>query len=123
MTVKLAIVGGPETDVQWSSGMTGQTALERAEDNLGSEFIYCIEYYGSGLGYLVNMINETYDTFASSASPFFYWEFLVNGSPSSTGIDQTVLQDGDVVTFEFTTYESEAASALTKAKHLRRTGK
>lgn len=122
-TVKISIVGGPETTVAWTQGMNGQTALELAEDNLGDEFIYCIEYYGRTLGYLVNMINETYDTFKSSASPFFYWEFLVNGTPSSTGIDQTVLRDGDLVSFEFTTYNLEATSALMTAKHKRRAGK
>lgn len=79
-----------------------------------------MEYYGSSLGYLVNMVNETYDTFKSSSEPFFYWEFLVNDQPSSTGIDQTTLSDSDAVAFRFTTYDPQAASSLTAAKHRRR---
>lgn len=123
MTIKVSITGGPSTTVAWTSGMNAQQALELAEDAFGDEeFIFSLEYYGSSLGYLVNMINETYDTFKSTSSPFFYWEFLVNGKPSPTGIDQTTLNDNDVVSFEFTTYNREAASSLTVAKHRRRCG-
>lgn len=120
MTVKVSVTGGPNTDVAWTSGMNAQDALELAEDNLTADFIYSLEFYGSSLGYLVNMINETYDTFKSTTNPFFYWEFLVNGTPSPKGIDQTILNDGDVVTFTFTTFDAAAASALMKAKHRRR---
>ncbi|MCG8371829.1 MAG: DUF4430 domain-containing protein [Proteobacteria bacterium] len=120
MTVNVAVTGGPSTSVAWTSGMNAQNALELAEDNLAGDFIYSMEYYGSSLGYLVNMINETYDTFKSTSNPFFYWEFFVNGAPSPKGIDQTILNDGDDVTFTFATYNEAAASAITKVKHTRR---
>jgi hypothetical protein len=48
------------------------------------------------LGYLVCMINETYDTYPSTPAPFFYWEPLVNGKPSSAGIDSHLRNAGDV---------------------------
>ena len=120
MTVNVTVTGGPSVDVAWSSGMNAQNALELVEESLGSQFIYSLEYYGHGLGYLVNMINETYDTFISSLTPYFYWEFLVNGTPSSTGIDQTILSDGDQVTFTFAMYGTSGASPSTNAKHQRR---
>lgn len=120
MTVKFTVTGGPSTDVAWTSNMNAQGVLELAEDSLGDDFIFSIEYYGGGLGYLVNMINETYDTFKSSSNPFYYWEFLINGKSSEKGIDQTIVNDGDEITFSYTTYNSTAASALTTAKHNRR---
>jgi hypothetical protein len=30
--------------------------------------------------YMAFMINETFDSYISSAEPYFYWEFLVNGT-------------------------------------------
>ena len=120
MTVNLSITGGPSTDVEWTQGMNAQNALELAEDKLKEEFIYSIEYYGTRLGYLVNMINETYDTFKSNSKPYFYWEFLVDGIPASKGIDQAELNNGAEVTFTFTSYDQAASSNLTNAKHERR---
>ncbi|MCR6651302.1 MAG: DUF4430 domain-containing protein [Cellvibrionaceae bacterium] len=123
MTISVSIAGGPATDISWTSGMNAQAALELAEDALTEEFIYSLEYYGSGLGYLVNMINETYDTFKSSSRPYFYWEFSVNGAPSPTGVDQTILSDGDAITFTFKSYDAENTSNQIAAKHNRRSVK
>ena len=120
MTIGVSITGGPAANVTWTNGMNAQQALELAEDVLQEEFIYSIEYYGAGLGYLVNMINETYDTFKSSSKPYFYWEFSVNGTPSPTGIDQTVLSDGDQVSFTFKSFDTYNASDQISAKHGRR---
>jgi hypothetical protein len=50
------------------------------------------------------MINETYDSFISSAEPFYYWEFVVNNVPAGKGIDNTTLSEGDVVRFSFERY-------------------
>ena len=121
MSVTVEVSGGPTTTVTWTSGMNAQQALQLAEDNLKAAFIYSIEYYGSSLGYLVNMINETYDTFQSNYAPFFYWEFLVNGTPAQQGVDSTTLHDGDVVTFTFTAYQPQSQSPTMNAKHDRRT--
>lgn len=120
MAISISITGGPATSITWANGMNAQNALELAEDALKEEFIYSIEYYGSALGYLVNMINETYDTFKSNSKPYFYWEFSVNGSPSPTGIDQTMLNDGDEVSFTFKRYDALNVSNQITAKHNRR---
>lgn len=120
MSINISITGGPTANVAWTSGMNAQQALELAEDLLQEEFIYSIEYYGAALGYLVNMINETYDTFKSKSKPYFYWEFLVNGTPSPTGIDQTILSDGDEISFTFKSYDTPNPSDQIAAKHNRR---
>ena len=66
------------------------------------------------------MINETCDSFSSSAAPFFCWEFLLKDSPAQSGIDDVTLDVGDVAGFSFETYEAtrHAASTL-KSKHAR----
>jgi hypothetical protein len=120
--VMIEIDGGPTIDVPYTTGMTAHAALEIAYDDQlpNTGFTYGIQYYGSGLGYLVFMIDETYDTFLSTSNPFFYWEFSVNGTPADHGIDQTVLSDGDTVGFAFTTYDAERhAGTLLERKHQR----
>jgi hypothetical protein len=78
--VSLEVAGGPFVEVPWKAGMTAHVALEAAYNQINSSatFTYALQFYGSQLGYLVLMINETYDSFISSAEPFYYWEFLVN---------------------------------------------
>jgi len=70
-TVSLEVVGGPSVQVPWTTGMTAQDALEAAYDQINSSatFTYALQFYGTPLGYLVLMINETYDSFISSAAP------------------------------------------------------
>lgn len=105
-TVTVQIISGPTVIVPWTSGMNAQQAMENAFNvqSPAGEFTYALQYYGSQLGYLVVMINETYDSFMSSADPFFFWEFLVNGTPAQRGIDNTILKNGDMITFEFQIY-------------------
>jgi hypothetical protein len=118
-TVSLEVVGGPSVQVPWTADMTAQNALEAAFDQINSSatFTYALQFYGAQLGYLVLMINETYDSFISSAAPFFYWEFLVNDQPATKGIDSTTLSAGDAVKFSFEQYiPAKHKGALLEAK-------
>jgi hypothetical protein len=130
--VSIQVINGPLIEnIPWTQGMNAQKAMESAH-NLGpNQFTYLLQYYGS-LGYLVSMINETYETFPwpsspgvspcpSSPGPYYYWEFLVNNLPSQTGIDNTTLNPGDLITFELAVYNPNTASSTVKAKHMRRT--
>jgi hypothetical protein len=104
--------------------MNAQTALELAYNQINNDqkFTFGLQYYGSNLGYLVFMINETYDSFISSAAPFYYWEFLLNGNPALQGIDSTILNDSDTIAFTFTSYApGPVARAQLDAKHAQRT--
>lgn len=98
-SVTVEVVGGPTAQVAWTENMTAQRALEAAYDQINSSatFTYALQFYGTQLGYLVIMINETYDSFISSAEPFFYWEFFVNNRPANKGIDNTILSAGDTI--------------------------
>lgn len=102
--ITINIVNGPTLTANWTQGMNIQTAMEKAYDNQTGTFTYSLQYYGSTLGYLVTMINETYESFVFKQGPFYFWEILLNGVISNTGIDNTVLNDGDIVTFEFIPY-------------------
>jgi hypothetical protein len=105
-SVTVEVVGGPTAQVAWTESMTAQRALEAAYDQINSSatFTYSLQFYGTQLGYLVMMINETYDSFISSAEPFFYWEFFVNNQPANKGIDNTFLSAGDTIKFSFELY-------------------
>jgi Domain of unknown function (DUF4430) len=124
MSITVTVEDGPNPiTVAFKAGMNAQTAIELAQQQKPQDFIYALTYYGANLGYLVSMINETYDSFLSSAAPFYYWEFLLNGQPSPTGIDTTQLNDGDAITFSFTVYNASAhAKTPLAAKHQMRTG-
>ena len=118
--VTVEVSGGPTYTVTWNPGMNAQQAIEAAfnSQTTPGEFTYALQYYGSQLGYLVVMINETYESFMSSADPFYFWEFLVNGTPSSTGIDNVNLNAGDVVTFELQLYSPAIhATSTVKTKY------
>jgi Domain of unknown function (DUF4430) len=109
-TVNVSVLGGPSIDVPWIQSMTALQALEGAHEaiNATDQFTFAMQYYGKGLGYLVIMINETYDSFISrggaQAAPFFYWEFLLNEKPAPQGVAATLLNAGDRIRFEFEMY-------------------
>jgi hypothetical protein len=107
-TVTVHVVGGPNVSVPFAAGVNAQQALEAAYEALSKRaaLTYALQYFGGTLGYLVIMINETYESFVSPAhrQPFYFWEFLVNGTPAQKGIDQTILNAGDTITFELKAY-------------------
>lgn len=122
--ITIEVVAGPTVTIPWFQGMDAQQALEGAWAEIGrtAEFTYALQYYGAPLGYLVSMVNETYDTFESASDPFFYWQFSVNGNPSETGIDNTTLAANDVISFSYELYDASthAGSSLAVKHNLRR---
>ena len=117
--VTINITGGPTFQFPFQAGMNGQTALETAYNSPANNksLTFLLQYYGSQLGYLVDMINGTYDSFISTYTPYFFWEFIVNGEPQNKGIDNTPINDGDVITFTYTTYDAATHTNTTlKAK-------
>jgi hypothetical protein len=116
-TVSIEIVfgDGPVT-VGWTEGMNVQQALEAAHD-VNPGLTFGLEYFGS-YGYLVQMINGTYDTFLPSGGPTYYWDLFVNGAHAQQGIDETILNDGDAVVFEYVRFVPDAhEGTLLAVKH------
>ena len=125
--VTLAITDGPTfEDLTWFSGMTGRQVLEAAYNSMPApvtSFAYNLEYYGEqdDLGYLVSMMNGTFDSFNAAQSPYYFWEFIVNGIVQDYGIDNTVIPANATVTFSFVPYVPAAkASKALQAKYKRR---
>jgi hypothetical protein len=114
--VTLTITGGPTIRFAWQENMNGQTALEAAYNTAGGKLTFMLQYYGTKLGYLVDMINGTFDSFLSADAPYFFWDFIVNGKSSLTGIDSTTINDGDVITFTYTMYVAETHAKTILAK-------
>lgn len=128
--VTVEVTGGPSATVPWTSGMTALQALEKAQEIIepdpNEQFTFALQYF-SGLGYLVIMINETYDSFISrggeKASPFFYWQFLIDDQPATQSVDKTELQAGAKVRFEFEIFVSARhAKTLLGTKFRHQTG-
>jgi hypothetical protein len=58
--------------------MNVQGAFEAAYNALPKgSFTYALQYYGGKLGYLVTMVNETYETFNSINDSFFLLRVLI----------------------------------------------
>ena len=113
--VTVRIEGGMEYQVRWVSGMIALDALEEAYNKqyFSGPFTYSIQYYGRSVGYLVNMLNETYDSFASKHEPYYFWEFMVNNEAAPSGIDNTLIEDGDVLSFSYVTYTAKIHAQTT----------
>lgn len=125
-TISVSIIGGPSANVPYETDMTALRAMELAQGIIEldpkEQFTFSLQYYGASLGYLVNMMNETYDSFISrggeKATPFFYWQFLINNVPAESSVDRTMLKDGDSISFEFQMYSSSLhANSLLEEKH------
>jgi hypothetical protein len=112
-------IGGGTTPIQvnWTAGMNAQQAMEEAYVVSTQAFNFALQYFGQA-GYMVIMINQTYETFQTMVNPYFYWDFILNGIPSSQGISETILNDGDVISFDLTIYNSEKHSnTMLEVKH------
>ncbi len=124
--ITVNVIGGASLQVMYVPGMNAQNAMEDAY-NYGNPnptlFSFAVQYYGyshiapySYLGYLVIMINGQFD---STTSPYSYWEFFLNNQTSNTGIDSTLLNDGDAISFQLIQYNEESHSGtLLEHKHI-----
>lgn len=102
-------------DIAWQSGMNVQQAMETA---FGSEsgYDFALQYFGPDLRYEAIMIDNIFQQ--AGTDIFLFWQLSVNGDVSKTGIDETILNDGDEVEWNYITYSSET-HGQTRYKRLR----
>lgn len=100
-TVMITIKNSGKTisGIPWTKNMNVQTAMERAYA-IPPGIKFALQYYGNSLGYAVIMIDGVFDIQKK------YWFLYINGKLSNTGIDLTILNDGDVVEFIYESYDS-----------------
>ena len=124
-TIRLEVIGGPSADVPWNEGMSALSAMMKAQEiiepNPKEQFTFALQHF-HGQGFLVIMINETFDSFISRggewATPFFYWNVKVNGTGITQSVEKTILNAGDVLTFDFGRFiPDEHAKTMVEAKH------
>lgn len=104
----------PDTNVQ--------EALEKAYDQekaAGRKFDFAVQYFGyfgdEYGGYQVTMIDKVYD---NPQDPNDYWKLIVNGRDAEVGIDNYMVNAGDVIEFDYTSFALTAPGAnLLKEKH------
>jgi hypothetical protein len=120
VSVTATILGNAIVDipnVPWTSGMNAQQALEAAYNlRTDKNYGFSVAYYGEPFGYFLEEIERIGD------QPGVYWEFFVNGTWSSTGIDTTILNAGDAIAFEYQYYDPNQPESNPQlaAKHERK---
>src|SRR6202035_2097362 len=72
-----------------------------------SEFSFGLQYYGTSLGYMVTMLDGTYDEPVQPGQPGQYWKFVLNGKDAQQGVDYTTLSPGDTIGFVYEPYDAE----------------
>jgi Domain of unknown function (DUF4430) len=91
------------SDVPWHANMNGQDAMEHAYGS-GAGYSFQLQYFGPQLGYEVVSIDNISSQAGTDA--YLFWEFSVNGTVAKKGVDETTLNDGDQIGWNFTVYNS-----------------
>jgi len=126
LTVTISVLGTQVAvvdNISYVSGMNVQQVMEAAyaaEMTTPQKGIveYTLEYYGPSLGYEVLTLNSISLQVGADGATTLFWELLINGQMSSTGIDSTFPADGDSIQWNYTSYSSDRHSG-TKYEALR----
>ena len=108
VSITISVSGQPIrqiNNVPWQANMNGQDAMEHAYGS-GSGYSFLLQYFGPQLGYEVVSIDNIASQAGSDA--FLFWEFSVNGVVASKGVDETTLNDGDQIGWNYTAYNAAA---------------
>lgn len=107
--------------IPWRADMNVQEALETAYDlekQAGRDFSFALQYFGyfeqEYVGYQLVMLDGQYDDPNNKTD---YWLFLVNGTFAQVGIDNYMVNAGDLIEFEYTPIHAANTDNIThKAK-------
>lgn len=103
-TISLAVQGGATiNNIPWTNGMNVQQVMEAAYNTFVNppmlpRLSYWVEYFGASLGYFVSMLDGT------TQMGNKYWMLYVNDVLATGGIDATIVNDGDAVSFKYQAY-------------------
>jgi hypothetical protein len=115
LTVTISILGDAVAtiqDVPYESGINVQQVMQSAYDAdpaARSTLAFDVEYFGSSLGYELTTLDGIAGQAGGDGNTYLFWELLINGQPSATGIDQTFPADGDTVEWNYLTYTAQHA--------------
>lgn len=89
--------------------MNVQQAMEAAYSlTPGHTYNFSLQYFGAGLGYEVVTLDSIANQVGSDHGAYVFWALNVNGQFSPTGIDETILNDGDQISWDYQSYSEEA---------------
>jgi len=98
-----------------------QEALEKAynqEKADGQHFAFAIQYFGyfgqEYGGYQVVMIDGIYD---KPQDPNDYWKLIINGTDATVGIENYMVNAGDIIEFDYVTFLPNSNNMLLAIKH------
>src|SRR5919197_361877 len=122
ITMTINIAGSPIAQIAgipFRGGMTARQAMETAYDSPELHtYNFSLEYFGKELGYEVTILDDIRRQIGSDPESFLSWELSLNGEPSQTGIDDTILEDGDEIGWNYTNYQRER-HATTRHEEIR----
>jgi hypothetical protein len=107
-------------NVPWQANMNGQDAMEHAYGS-GAGYSFQLQYFGPQLGYEVVSIDNISSQAGTDA--YLFWEFSVNGTIAKQGVDETILNDGDQIGWNYRPYNSTTHGASRYAEIKKRTSK
>ncbi len=83
--------------------MNVQQAMESAYGDSGYGFV--VQYFGAQLGY--ELITLDGITSQNGSDEYLFWQLSINGDVAHQGIDETELNDGDLIGWNYTRYIEE----------------
>jgi len=113
LTVAISIFGqaiAAVDSVPYQTGTNVQQAMQTAYDSdpaIQRTLQFQLEYFGEQLGYELTTLDAIAAQVGGDAETFLFWELLINGQISQTGIDQTYPADGDTIGWNYTIYTAE----------------
>lgn len=112
ITMTLSLNGNEISQVNnipFTAGMNIQQAMEAAYGlTPGHSYNFSLQYFGTELGYEVVTLDSIANQIGSDPNSYLFWALYINGTFSPTGIDSTVLQDGDQIGWDFEGFSPEA---------------
>jgi hypothetical protein len=111
-----------EIQIPFQPDTNVQEALQKAYDQekqAGRKFDFAVQYFGyfgsEYGGYQIIMVDKIYD---NPNDPNDYWKLIVNGIDAQVGIDNYMVNAGDVIEFDYVQYEAQThGTTLLKSKH------
>ena len=114
VTITISISGtqvGEISGIAHHANMNVQAAMEDGYNlHEDTAFSFTLQYFGGQLGYEVVSLDGITNQIGTDSGTYVFWALSVNGTFSPTGIDSTPIKDGDVIEWNYQTFDPEQHS-------------
>lgn len=112
ITMTLSLSGSQISEIDnipYTLNMNVQQAMEAAYGlTPGHTYNFSLQYFGTSLGYEVVTLDSIANQAGSDPGAYIFWALYINGQLPPTGIDETTLNDGDQIGWNYQPYSAEA---------------